>query len=129
MGFARSLASNSKQKEVLLHIQNDLHLLMSQLAGYNAAQLGKCTIDESHTDWLEQVINEIKSTVVLPKTFIVSGDTPAGAALALARSIVRRAERRVVSVVDQYPDTDPSLIKYLNRLSEACFYLEVAQSA
>lgn len=129
LGFARAVASIPEHKVIILHMQNDLHLLMSQLAGNKKAQSGKNTFDDSHTEWLEKIIDDIKTKIVMPKAFIVSGDTLAGAALALARSIVRRAERRVVSVVEQYPCTDPTLIKYLNRLSEACFFLELAQNA
>ncbi len=57
--------------------------------------------------------------------FIVPGDTPAGAALDLARAIVRRAERRVAGLYLDGELENPELLRYLNRLSSLCFVLEL----
>lgn len=129
VGLARSLVADPNHKVIFLHIQNDLYLLMSQLAGSMTAPAGGNLLSDSNVEWLEKVITDIQSSVIMPQTFIVSGDTIAGGALAVARAVVRRAERRVVAVVNQHENIDPGLIKYLNRLSEVCFMLEIAQKA
>jgi len=129
LGFARSIVNNPIHKAILLCIQNDLHILMSQLAGTTTAPAGVDLINEAKIDWLEQTNCDLEAEVVMPKTFIVSGDTPAGGALAMARTIVRRAERQVVAMAGQIENFDTILIKYLNRLSAVCFMLELAEYA
>ena len=64
----------------------------------------------------------------MPKEFIVPGDSAAGAALSLARTIVRRAERRVVELFDKKEITNPALQQYLNRLSSLLFALELLEN-
>lgn len=127
VGFARSLINNTDYKGILAHIQNDLYILMSQLAWNKINEKPKEIISNTNVEWLEAVISNIEKNIVMPEGFIVSGDTPAGGALSLARTIVRRAERRVVASNDQLKNFDPIFVKYLNRLSSACFYLEVAE--
>jgi cob(I)alamin adenosyltransferase len=59
----------------------------------------------------------------MPREFVISGDSPSGAALDLARAVVRRAERRVVRLYDEGLIENADLIRYLNRLSSLCFVL------
>jgi len=65
----------------------------------------------------------------MPREFILPGDTPAGAALSLARAVIRRAERRVVELVEAKEISNPELGRYLNRLSSLCFVLELVENA
>jgi cob(I)alamin adenosyltransferase len=51
-----------------------------------------------------------------------------GAALSLARAIIRRAERRVVELFDTQEIKNPDLQRYLNRLSSLCFVLELLEN-
>jgi cob(I)alamin adenosyltransferase len=64
----------------------------------------------------------------MPKEFILPGDTLGGAALSMARAIVRRAERCVVSLFDEDEVINPDLQRYLNRLSSLCFVLELLEN-
>jgi len=64
--------------------------------------------------------------VEMPREFIVPGDTRLGAALSVARTIVRRAERRVAELLARGDITNTNLLAYLNRLSSLCFVLELA---
>ncbi|TML02360.1 MAG: ATP:cob(I)alamin adenosyltransferase, partial [Actinobacteria bacterium] len=59
----------------------------------------------------------------LPQEFVVPGATPASAALDLARSLVRRAERRTVEMHERGEAVSPDLLRYLNRLSDLLFVL------
>ena len=64
----------------------------------------------------------------MPNDFIVPGDSPAGAALALARTIVRRSERCVAQLTHEGAIKNPHLLRYLNRLSSLCFALELHEN-
>ena len=64
----------------------------------------------------------------MPREFIVPGENPASAAMSLARTVVRRAERRVVELFQQGGLENPHLLAYLNRLSSLCFVLELLEN-
>ena len=70
----------------------------------------------------------MSSQVELPREFILPGDSPAGGALALARTIVRRAERRVAAMLHSGELENADLLRYLNRLSSLCFVLELVEN-
>jgi cob(I)alamin adenosyltransferase len=67
--------------------------------------------------------------VEIPKEFIVPGDSVEGAFLDLARTVVRRAERRVAALLHSGGITNVELLRYLNRLSSFCFVLELQEYA
>ena len=85
-------------------------------------------IDEAQLAWLESEIDNYSRSVETPAEFIVPGDTVTGAAFAFARTIVRRAERRVAELhrVEQFEN--PAILPYLNRLSSLCFVLELKEN-
>ena len=78
--------------------------------------------------WLEAQIDILAAEFPMPREFILPGDSPGGAAMALARAVVRRAERRVVELHSQGGITNPALQQYLNRLSSLLFVLELAEN-
>ena len=71
--------------------------------------------------WLEQQTDALAATVTLPREFVVPGESVAGAALDVARTAVRRAERRVVTVAHGGYAFSPAILAYLNRLSSLLF--------
>ena len=85
-----------------------------------------------HVQWLEQTEELLKQEVEIPNKFIIPGDTPDGAALDLARTILRRAERMAVKLLHDGVIANGEVIRYLNRLSDLVFilarYLEVKSS-
>ena len=85
-------------------------------------------IDEARVTWLEQRTDELSKLAEMPREFILPGDSLAGAALSLARAIIRRAERRVVELFDLNELSNPDLQRYLNRLSSLCFVLELVEN-
>jgi cob(I)alamin adenosyltransferase len=85
-------------------------------------------IDDSRVKWLEEQTDALSQIVEMPKEFILPGDSLAGAALSLARAIIRRAERRVVEMFDTDGLSNPDLQRYLNRLSSLCFVLELLEN-
>ena len=69
---------------------------------------------------LEQLIDRLEAEVPPLRRFILAGGIPAGAALHVARTVCRRAERRIVSLT---PAVDAVLVRYVNRLSDLLFVL------
>ncbi|WP_322807703.1 cob(I)yrinic acid a,c-diamide adenosyltransferase [Thermanaerothrix sp.] len=125
LGLARSLIQDQTLQQVILRIQRDLYLLMAEVAATpeNAARFRQ--IDSASVAWLEQQTDTFAHNVTLPNEFILPGDTPAGAALSLARTVIRRAERRVAALFHQNLLENADLLRYLNRLSSLCFVLEL----
>ncbi len=75
-----------------------------------------------HVDALERAIDSYEAQLPPLKSFILPGGTQAASALHRARTIARRAERRVVSLSSQQP-VSPEILRYLNRLSDLMFVL------
>jgi cob(I)alamin adenosyltransferase len=128
LGFARSLTGDQKIAQVVLQIQRELYQLMAEVAATpeNAGQFR--VIAAEHVRWLELQADELSEAIELPREFIVPGDTPAAGAFSLARTICRRAERRVVELNEQESLNNPYIIPYLNRLSSLCFVLELYET-
>ena len=129
LGLARSFVTINNHKATILQIQKDLYMLMAQLAGATYAPEGNRLIDNKAVEWLEREISAIESQTLMPESFITSGDTPRSGFLALARTIMRRAEREVVALANHYENMDKILIKYLNRLSMLCFMIELSETS
>jgi cob(I)alamin adenosyltransferase len=128
LGIARATCQMAEIGPLLLEVQRDLYHLMAELAARpeNAARFRQITGER--VSWLEEKTDNLSQQVKLPKEFIIPGDTPGGAALALARTIVRRAERRVAEVLHKELVENGELLRYLNRLSSLCFVLELAEN-
>ncbi len=78
----------------------------------------------SQTERLEALIDRFNEDLEPLTSFVLPGGTPAAAALHLARTIVRRAERLAAATLEAEPDeTNPNVIRYLNRLSDLLFVL------
>jgi cob(I)alamin adenosyltransferase len=125
IGSARAQSNSPETAPLLLEVQRDLYHLMAELSATeeNASQFR--VVGEDRLAWMEAQIDSISSTIETPKEFIVPGDTTFGAALSLARSIVRRAERRVAELHLAGTVENPNILPYLNRLSSLCFILEL----
>jgi cob(I)alamin adenosyltransferase len=127
LGIARSLCRSPEAAPVLIQVQRDLYGLMGELAATpeNAARFR--VIDAARVAWLEGQVDALSKIVSVPKEFIIPGDRVEGAFLDLARTVVRRAERRVVSLYQQGGFENTELLRYLNRLSSLCFLLEIRE--
>jgi cob(I)alamin adenosyltransferase len=65
----------------------------------------------------------LKQEVEIPNKFIIPGNSVVGAALDLARTIIRRSERQVARLTHEGAVENPDVLRYLNRLSDAVFIL------
>jgi cob(I)alamin adenosyltransferase len=125
LGLARAAAGDPETAAVILEIQRDLYHLMAELAATREEAPRFRRIDAARVAFLEGRIEAFGARVEMPGEFIVPGDSGPGAALDLARTIVRRAERRVSRLQDEGELENPQLLRYLNRLSSLCFLLEL----
>ncbi len=133
LGLARAMAQDQKVKDIIYRVQQELYLLMGELAttAENYEKMGlRMTIE--HVQRLEQVEEELKLEVEIPNKFIIPGDTLDGAALDLARTIIRRAERMAAKLLHDGVIQNVEVVRYLNRLSDLIFilarYIEVKSS-
>lgn len=128
LGLARASCLAQETPPLLRQAQKDLYRLMAEVAATpeNAQKIQG--LEASRVDWLEEQTDAISRQVAVPREFILPGDTPSGAALSLARTIVRRAERRVSELFDLNELSNPQLLRYLNRLSSLCFVLEILEN-
>jgi cob(I)alamin adenosyltransferase len=127
LGLARSGCLDARSAPLLLQVQRDLYGLMTEVAATPENAFRFRSIAAEKVTWLEQQTDLLSSQVEMPKEFILPGDSPASAALALARTIVRRAERRVAQLVHAGELENLDLLRYLNRLSSLCFALELVE--
>ncbi|MEE4297598.1 MAG: cob(I)yrinic acid a,c-diamide adenosyltransferase [Wenzhouxiangella sp.] len=104
-------------RSALLDIQHDLFDLGGELC-----VPGMEMIHDRHIDRLETELDKLNAELPPLKDFILPGGSLAAAQAHLARTICRRAERRVISLARQEPVNDP-VIRYLNRLSDLLFVI------
>lgn len=128
IGLARALSADQKTQAILFEIQKHLYILMSELSASPEAAGKFDKLDESYLNWLEAHIQDLESSVELPRAFIIPGSSPSSGVLDLARTIVRRAERRAVALLEAELIQKQLLIAYLNRLSSLLFVLEVYET-
>jgi cob(I)alamin adenosyltransferase len=123
LGLVRASRLDSVLDEALVALQRDLFALGAQLADPAdklAPRVTKAVIDDDHVVRLEQLIDRLEGDLPPLRRFILPGGTAAGAALHIARTVCRRAERRIVAL---NPRVDPILLRYVNRLSDLLFVL------
>ena len=129
LGLARALAHDEKTRGILLHIQKKLYQLMSELSADPKVAHQFDQISDEDVKWLEEQVEWLEKQVIMPREFIIPGEGPSSGALALARTIVRRAERRATALLEAEQIQKTVLIAYLNRLSSLIFVLEIYETA
>jgi cob(I)alamin adenosyltransferase len=72
---------------------------------------------------IEDLLREVEAHIAMPNEFVVPGETPTSAALELARTIIRRAERRAVGLGREGLIPGPHLLPYLNRFADLLWVL------
>jgi cob(I)alamin adenosyltransferase len=128
IGLARSIEMMPRIDEVLAPIQRDLFAIGALLATPDREKmrqhLEKARVDDERVAELEHAIDDGDRELEPLKSFIMPGGTPKAAALHVARTVCRRAERRVVELQETHDTEIPQLVViYLNRLSDLLFTL------
>ena len=128
IGVALVYVHSTAIKEVLLQVQHDLFTIGSELSSLATKkleiELPKTTAE--HVDFLDEAVKATEHALTPQKGFILPNGTPGAAHLHMARTICRRAERRV-SACDQL-NPNPEIMKYLNRLSDLLFLFARAEN-
>ena len=123
LGLVRASPLDALLNGELVQIQRDLFALGAQLADPAdklAPRVAKAVVADTDVVRLEQLIDRLDEELTPLRRFILAGGTPAAAALHVARTVCRRAERRMVALD---PPIDPVLLRYVNRLSDLLFVL------
>jgi cob(I)alamin adenosyltransferase len=128
IGLARAAAEHDLLQEKLTRIQNDLVLLMGELATVvedlpRYVKDGHALVASTMTVTLEKWIEELEATKVSAKGWAMPGANAGSAALDLARTVCRRAERRACALQDAGQLHNPEIVVYLNRLSDLLWLL------
>ena len=127
LGLARALSDDPRVKEIVTQVQRELFTVGAELATapeqYGTMQRHFSIVSAPMVERLEQLIDELEAQVQLPRSFIVPGASAASAALDLARTILRRAERRTVALKEAGLLTNDEILRYLNRLADLLFML------
>jgi cob(I)alamin adenosyltransferase len=126
LGLARAIELMPRVDEVLVPVQRDLFAIGALLATPDRdrmhEQLAKARVDEDRIAQLEAAIDAGEAELEPLKAFILPGGTPKAAALHVARTVCRRAERRVVTLAHAV-EIPALVVMYLNRLSDLLFVL------
>ncbi|WP_196260680.1 cob(I)yrinic acid a,c-diamide adenosyltransferase [Pelagibacterium limicola] len=127
IGLARLHSRDmARVDHTLSRIQNDLFDLGSDLATPGpdeGRQYKALRVTAKQVVWLEDQIDMFNEALEPLKSFVLPGGTPLSAALHLARTVARRAERIVVALRRGEPDINAEALRYLNRLSDLLFVL------
>jgi cob(I)alamin adenosyltransferase len=123
LGLARSLCSSEAIKSYIEQVQRDLYLLGAELATAEKVYPKYGQITEQNLERLNNWCKEIEDNLVLPRAFILPGEISCSAAIDIARSVVRRAERNIWRIVRQGYSQNPVIPRYINRLSFFLFLL------
>jgi cob(I)alamin adenosyltransferase len=130
LGVARALCKAEDQADLhqtILSLQRELFVAGAELATAPRAadrlEDGVSRITAEMVDALEDEIDHYMNQVDLPPHFVIPGGTELSAALDVARSSIRRAERRVVELRDSEGLASEAVLRYLNRASDLAFAL------
>ena len=123
VGFIRTFEIDPDIHDALVQVQRDLFAVGAQLADPSeklSQRATKAFLTDNEVRRLEELIDRMDSELPPLSHFILPGGGTPGAALHIARTVCRRAERRIISL---RPPVDAVLIRYTNRLSDALFVL------
>lgn len=122
IGVALAYMTNSHLKTILTTVQHDLFTIGAELASITSKKLTMDLprVSNKHLDSLDAELLVLEQQLPAQTSFILPNGTPAASHLHLARTICRRAERRVVECAQQH-ELNIELLKYLNRLSDYLF--------
>jgi cob(I)alamin adenosyltransferase len=113
--------------DLILRLQRELFVVGAELATAPGARdrqkPGETRVTGEMVEALDGVLAATEAAIALPREFVVPGETRLSAALEIARTIVRRAERRAVAFRRTEPVEDDHLLPYLNRLADLLWVL------
>jgi cob(I)alamin adenosyltransferase len=113
--------------DLILRFQRELFVVGAELAtnpqAWDRLEDGRTRVSAAMVDSVDRLLLELEASITMPTEFVVPGETPTSAALELARTILRRAERRVVTLRREGLVPGEHLPRYLNRLADLVWVL------
>lgn len=120
LGVARAEIQDASIDAILERLQNELFTVGADLA--SPPDVDAPRVKNEWVSQLERIIDELNGELPPLEEFVLPGGSRAGAILHLARTVARRAERRIVQLSHQEPINEAILV-YVNRLSDLLFVL------
>ncbi len=128
LGLARALCAAEGSDELaadILRLQDDLFVAGAELATAPEAadrlEDGISRVTEEMVDWAEGLIDRYMDEVELPPKFVIPGGNQLSAQLDVARTVIRRAERRISTLVGRDEIAGETLVHFVNRASDLAF--------
>ena len=129
LGVAYAQTDSPEIKEYINHIQKRMFQAGAEFASdERGMEMLKDKIGEADIKYLEDIIDKSTEVNGMMREFVVPGVNPSSAALHVARTVVRRAERKITTMAKEFPVRE-ELRMYINRLSDACFALARLEEA
>ncbi|HEV7884580.1 MAG TPA: cob(I)yrinic acid a,c-diamide adenosyltransferase [Solirubrobacteraceae bacterium] len=126
IGVALALTDVPEQYAIWLRrVQNDLFDVGADLSVPHGGERERLRVSADQVTWLEGICDEVNATLQPLRSFVLPGGKPAAAQLHVCRTVCRRAERRALLV----EDSNPEVVRYLNRLSDLLFILSRGANA
>lgn len=127
LGLARALISDPEVKTIVETLQRDLFIVAAELATLepNRDQLVETNnvVSESMVQKIEELTDSLKENLNLPNAFVVPGDSLESSAIDVSRTLIRKAERRVVALYENKHIANRDLLRYLNRASDLAYVI------
>lgn len=131
LGLARALCRHARRRDIMLRVQRELFTVGAELATdvkqYDKLVRNFAVITPEFTRRVEDEVTELEARVKLPRAFVIPGGSVSAAAIDVARTVLRRAERRIVTLKEQGQLRNPEVLRYVNRLSDLIFMLARAE--
>jgi cob(I)alamin adenosyltransferase len=116
-----------KLPDLILRIQRELFVAAAELAtnpdAWDRLEDDRTRVSAAMVDGVEQTLLDLEAHITMPREFVVPGETPTSAALEVARTVLRRAERRAVTLGREGLIPGTYLLPYLNRLADLLWVL------
>ena len=113
--------------DLILRLQRELFVAGAELAtnpdAWDRLEDGRTRVSAEMVDGIDGLLRDLESHIEMPHEFVVPGETPTSAALEVARTTLRRAERRAVTLQREGLIPGPHLLPYLNRLADLLWVL------
>lgn len=113
--------------DLILRIQRELFVAAAELAtnpdAWDRLEDGRTRVSAEMVEGIEGLLRDLEAHITMPKEFVVPGETPTSAALEVARTTLRRAERRAVTLGREGLIPGSHLLPYLNRLADLVWVL------
>jgi cob(I)alamin adenosyltransferase len=113
--------------DTILRLQRELFVVGAELATNPTArdrgEDGRTRVSEAMVAGLDELVTSAEAAIEMPREFVIPGETRISAALELARTIARRAERRAVALLTTDDPPSPHVLAYLNRLADLLWIL------